>query len=435
MKILFASASFSFGGITSYAREVINNFSKDNDFSVLIGDDSYAPITNIGVKVYKYESSKLTVANAKVVIALINNEIKPELVLSNNAHLISLVAPYLNNDINIVTISHSLKYSDADMAAVSHKYIDGIIAASSIYNKEYMEKRFGIKDKNKIKIIWNFVAPHPDSERLREAKKTNYPLNIVFTGGCAGSKTPELVLNVLYKLIESDLNFRFYWIGNTNIHINRHFPFYVARDIRTLIPEDERVIVTGRLKTREDVMDLYSKANIFFTPSRREGCPMALIEAIRVGVISVVADYKNANREIIQDGYNGFVLSHKNVKAFVNRISDIIKNHSSYLKIYDNSYETYISSLSYPVWKSNMENYLYGVSNNHKNRYKRVNSLRLFLDVIRLKLLFVRDTIEVTIEEDFRVLFKLTCVKHFGLLKGRKTILKLGLVLQIINFF
>ena len=99
MKILFATSSFGGGGITSYAKEVISQFSKGNDFSVMIGDDEVSPITTPGVKIYNYECSDLSIKNAINVINTINNDIKPDLILSSNAFIISLVSKYLNDDI------------------------------------------------------------------------------------------------------------------------------------------------------------------------------------------------------------------------------------------------------------------------------------------------------------------------------------------------
>lgn len=46
MKILLVTSSFRGGGITSYAHEVVNCFSKGNDMSVIIGDDTQLPLTD-----------------------------------------------------------------------------------------------------------------------------------------------------------------------------------------------------------------------------------------------------------------------------------------------------------------------------------------------------------------------------------------------------
>ncbi|HHX70800.1 MAG TPA: glycosyltransferase family 4 protein, partial [Gallicola sp.] len=70
---------------------------------------------------------------------------------------------------------------------------------------------------------------------------------------------------------------------------------------------------------------------------------------------SLIANYKNGNREIISNGYNGFIIKHNDIKGFKYKILDIISNHNRYLKIYENSYSTYLSKLSFPVWKEKMD--------------------------------------------------------------------------------
>lgn len=78
---------------------------------------------------------------------------------------------------------------------------------------------------------------------------------------------------------------------------------------------------------------------------------MALLEAMRVGTIAITSDFDNGCKEIIKDGYNGYVIPHKDLNGFVERIKDIILNPEKYTGIYVNSYKTYLSELSFAVWK------------------------------------------------------------------------------------
>ena len=111
MKVVLATSSFKGGGITSYAHELINCYSKGNSFSVIIGDDSQNPINRDGVAIYKYDCSDLSFANICNIIKLINEEIKPDILIASCAKAISLALPYLNNNIKVIAVSHSLKYS------------------------------------------------------------------------------------------------------------------------------------------------------------------------------------------------------------------------------------------------------------------------------------------------------------------------------------
>lgn len=411
MKILFATSSFGGGGITSYAKEVIGNFSSGNNFTVMIGNDKVSPITTPGVKIYNYECSDLSIKNALAVIDIINNTIKPDLILSSNAWIIPMVAKYLNDNIKIITVSHSLRYEEADMSAISYKYIDKVIAASSIYNKKYLEKRFGI-DGKKIDIILNFVEELPDAEeRIQRKFSKTSPCIISFPGGASGSKSPDIVLQIALELIKTDLDFVLFWNKNTQI-TGRHLNFLHIGDIKDLI-SDSRVKFPGCLPTRQDAIDLISSSHIFLAPSRREGCPVALLEAMRVGCIPMVADFDVANKDMINDGINGFVIGRNDIKGWVARISDFIKEPQKYEAIGRNAYTSYKNLYTYPVWRTNMEKAINGCENNHTKRLSHVSKFGLFLKQCQLKLDLIRCHYELRYNEGIKVLFNFLKIKYF----------------------
>ena len=161
MKILLCSSSFAGGGITSYAHELINCYSEGNEFSVLIGNDDQNPIIKDGVEVYKYDCSDISFENVSRIVQLINEKIQPDILISSCAKALSIALPYLNNDIKVITVSHSLKYIEADMAAFNYEYTDVVIALSD-YNKAYLDKTFSIKDKHKVQGVYNFVKELQD---------------------------------------------------------------------------------------------------------------------------------------------------------------------------------------------------------------------------------------------------------------------------------
>jgi len=403
MKILFASSSFNGGGITSYAHEVISSFALVHEVCVMLGNDDKLPITTPGVKVYYYSMAVLTDSNLRAILKAINEDIRPDIIINSHAGAISLLAPYFNDNIKLVTVSHSLKYFEAELAGMNHKHVDKVIALSH-YGKAYLQRRFGIGDE-KIDVIYNFVRKHPDADRYLAGKRGNERLKIVFPGGCAPSKTPELALKVVRELIKTDLQFDFYWLGGNMVHLSRYFKFLGLDKINELIDDDPRIHITGKIP-REDAEEMISTANVFFFPSRREGCPMSLIEAMRVGAVCVVSDFNNANKEIIRDGIDGCVVNHRDVKACVERFVDIIKNHEAYDKFYDASRERYNSLLSVETWQDKMNSAVIDAPMGHCKRKAAPGKLALRLAVIRYKLAAMVCRAWVTIEEDISTLLR-----------------------------
>ena len=409
MRILLASSSFGGGGITSYALELIDKYSVGNDFYVMLGNDAKSPINNKNVKVVYRNMADISIGNLKKTVEIINNEIKPDILINSFAKVVSLIAPYLNNNIKLITVSHSLKYIEAELAGMNSKYVDNIIALSHS-GKRYISKRFSIKDTDKISVVYNFVGEHPQAEEYRKRKLENKTINIVYPGGCAGSKTPELVIRVLKELQKTDLNFKFYWMGGNYVHLSRHFPFLGVNDIRDFVKTDERIAFTGKIP-REEANEIISNANIFFSPSRREGCPMSLIEAMRVGAICIVSDFPIANKEIIEDGVNGYVIPHTDIQGFVERIKDVINNHAEYSHIYDNSYKTYKEDLCFEKWEEEMDEIINNPNTSHSSRCKHISTAKLRFDILKLKIRSRICKLDVTINEDIKVLLALYKLK------------------------
>lgn len=409
MRILFASSSFSGGGITSYAHEVISSFALVHEVCVMLGSDKVLPITTPGVKVYYNNLALLTDANLNAVLKIINDDIRPDIIINSHAGAISLLAPYFNDNIKLVTVSHSLKYFEAEIAGMNYKYVDKVIALSH-YGKAYLQRRFGMGDE-KVDVIYNFVKSHPEADRYLAAKRGNERLKIVFPGGCAPSKTPELALKVVRRLIKTELPFDFYWLGGNMVHLSRYFKFLGLDKINELIDSDPRVHITGKIP-RMDADEMIATANVFFFPSRREGCPMSLIEAMRVGAVCVVSDFDNANKEIIRDGIDGCVIDHNNVDACVERINDIICNHEAYEKYYEASRKRYYELLCKEIWLDKMNKSVIDTPVCHVARKNIPGKFALRLEILKYKLSAAICRAWVTIEEDIATLLRFYRLKN-----------------------
>lgn len=371
MKLLLTSSSFKGGGIASYAAELVSSYSAAFEISVIIGDDSLYPLDQFGARVYHYDMGDTSEKNAVAVLELINEKIQPDIIINSCAPLMSLLVPFLNNGIKIINVSHSLRYNEADYAGLNSEYADTIIALSD-FNRKYLENRFNCK--NKVEVVYNFVSQIPNQSELLIAKRHAKTPVIVFSGGGTAAKSPEIIYKIVKELLKSKLDFRFYWMGTTTPPFKK---IQLFNEITDLLPKDPRLIITGRLP-REEAIKITNMANVFLTPSRREGCPMALLEAMRVGTISITSDYDNGCKEIIHDGFNGFVIHHKNISGFVTRIEDIIIKPQQYSFMYENSYKSFMRELSFDVWKRKMDFIILEKSSQHKERYKEFD-LRIFL--------------------------------------------------------
>ena len=362
MRILLASSSFYGGGITSYALELINCYAVDHEFYLMIKDTNGFVDEKAFPNIIHADMSDFSATNANNIVNIIN-KLNPDVLIVSFACVVGLTLPFLNNNICIITISHSLRYNEADMAAMNAPYTDRIIALSH-YNKIYLQDKFGIKDNRKIQVVYNCMKPTAAPPSIAKKKASTHAPVIVFAGGGAPTKSPELVHSVLMDLLKTPNPFRFYWLGNTNPPLKK---IQFLKKIEQLVPDDPRVIFTGKIP-RSEATAILNQANIILIPSRREGCPMTLIEAMSAGVIVVTSDYENGCREIIESAKCGKILPHKNTKEFTRTILDIISHPTAYDYCYDAAKEYFEKKLSYAAWKDNMNALIHETALQHTQR-------------------------------------------------------------------
>lgn len=388
MKILIANNVFDRGGgITTYCSELIKCLSKNHELTVVLKDDSLFPISVPGVKVLYHDTQDLSVDNARLFIKLINEDVKPDIVIGSFALIVPVIAPFLNDTISVMTLSHSGKYFASDNSALNHKFLDHIIAASSDYNKRYLEKKFCVKDKSKIRVIYNSVASNSELEQLRFDKQARDVVSIVYSGGGLPGKNPDLVLKILCRLLKTDLNFKFYWTGGSRLPLPKTIIKHCKlNDVKQFLGEDDRIEFVDRIPSSKDFVDFISSANILLTPSRNEGCSMLLLQALRSGCIIMAGDYPHNNREIVEKGDCGFALNHRKPDEFVNKLIDIISYPKKYANLYENAHNTYQQLLTYPVWEKSMEELIICVPR-HEQRRTTICDIRLRYDILRMKLM------------------------------------------------
>jgi len=87
----------------------------------------------------------------------------------------------------------------------------------------------------------------------------------------------------------------------------------------------DRVIFTG---SRTDLQDYYSQAELFVLPSRNEGYPNALVEAMSFGCPSIAMDCEFGPSEIIINGQNGLLVEAGNVADLTSAINRLMHNQT-----------------------------------------------------------------------------------------------------------
>ncbi|MCS7230249.1 MAG: glycosyltransferase, partial [Candidatus Kryptonium sp.] len=78
---------------------------------------------------------------------------------------------------------------------------------------------------------------------------------------------------------------------------------------------------------RSDIPNILSQSDIFVLPSRWEGLPLTIIEAMMAG-LPVVASNVGGVSELVDNGVTGFLVPPGNVEVFVDALKTLVDNES-----------------------------------------------------------------------------------------------------------
>jgi len=129
-------------------------------------------------------------------------------------------------------------------------------------------------------------------------------------------KNPECLVHATVELHRRGCRrFRVVMIGDGDLR----------GELEALI-EDHRVGETVRLLGwREDVPNLLGALDIFVLPSRWEGLPLAIIEAMAAGLPVVASDIPG-NRDLVEEGVDGYLFGDDDAIGLADRLQALIAN-------------------------------------------------------------------------------------------------------------
>lgn len=150
---------------------------------------------------------------------------------------------------------------------------------------ELPERVNAISQEWKRKIIY---VPNPfNPNEIREYKPFSERQNVIITMGRLGTrqKAMEILLEAFAKISPQVPDWKLKLAGRIEGNMN------IASDFYAKYPElSERVIFTSEVRDRNELIQLYRDSKIFAFPSRHEGCPLALSEALSHGLFAVTSD-------------------------------------------------------------------------------------------------------------------------------------------------
>ena len=200
------------------------------------------------------------------------------------------------------------------------------------------EKNRAIKDvghkKKKVLVFENGIKPIPKITPLR-IEKTWPDRYICSVARPSFQKNVELTIEVIRQVQEKIPAIHIVIMGvgfhSPNLEkVTNLIKLYGLEENVTLLPWTER----------EDIFHIINKASLYISTARYEGLPYAVIEAMALKKSFVVTD-ADGNRDLIEDGENGYLVKDENSAAFATKIIALIQHNDKRVLFENKSIEKF----------------------------------------------------------------------------------------------
>lgn len=199
------------------------------------------------------------------------------------------------------------------------------ITSCSSSLKEWAIKYAEAKADN-IKVIYNPInvelKKNPENNKYSQHKLKT----ILFAGTICDWKGCGELAKACDILSDEGFEIRLDLVGKTGSY---------ADCLKSQYSDKKWFNLIGKVK-REELMEMYGKADIVCFPSWWENMPMVCIEAMLSGAV-VLGSNSGGMSEIIEDGKSGFLVEPKNPRALAKRIKEILHLSSEEKEIISNN--------------------------------------------------------------------------------------------------
>lgn len=195
--------------------------------------------------------------------------------------------------------------------------------------RDYVVEELGV-DKKRVAIVANGT---PAIARVPcEGVDTREKIRVVFSGRISEQKGVPELLQATDRVYEEFQDFELVLMGD-------------SRDESLLSQARSRpyCVVTGWL-AHEDVIRELASSHVFTLPSHDEGLPMAMIEAMSLGM-PVIVTTVGAIQDVIEDGREGYLVGPGDIGALSVAIESLVRDGSLREEMGKKAYERWRSEL------------------------------------------------------------------------------------------
>lgn len=230
------------------------------------------------------------------------------------------------------------------------------ILASSNSERDRAVNEVGYKEQRVI-VFNNAINPIDNLPDLSIPK--TWPENYICSVGRPSyQKNIELMIDILKSIKNEISDIHLVLMG-----VGYHSPNLAVINKKIKENQLEDNITLLEWTSRTDVFNIIKNAKIYLSTARYEGLPYSVIESLALQKACVVSN-ADGNRDLVQNGFNGFVVSNNNIEHYKINILNLLKN-----KELKNEFE--LNSLSLFNEKFNILNTIPHLEEIYINQFKK----------------------------------------------------------------
>jgi len=172
--------------------------------------------------------------------------------------------------------------------------------------------RHGIKE-SRIVVIKNGVDTKPYRRVLQSKLDGNHrDFTFIFIGRLIPQKGVDILLTSFSKMKSKA---KLLIVGE-------------GKDRKSLDEQAQRLNLSDCVEflgIRQDIPELLSTSDCFVLPSRYEGLPMVLLEALAAGKPAITSDFESA-RDVIDEGKNGLIVPREDATALTDAMDKVVRD-------------------------------------------------------------------------------------------------------------
>lgn len=195
-------------------------------------------------------------------------------------------------------------------ASELYRQADAVVTISE-YNRRHMVQRYDLPEA-RISVVHCGIDLERFSFLARSAPLAAAPLRLLNVGRLAPEKGQDLLLYALARLRQQGLQLHLDIVGGGDLE----------QALKTLAAELDLAdcVSFHGVQPEQVVRQLHQRADVFVLPSRAEGLPVACIEAMAMGTVSIASRITGVP-ELIEHGVSGLLVEAGDAVALAEAIA------------------------------------------------------------------------------------------------------------------